>query len=1788
LVPPGIYRRHQVQSCELVAIVATVMSSSLLNGTLMNGEEDLSEPPGDEPASLATSTDTDGGDGDAIGSRWIAAVEPAQPQLLFMPGMKPPDPAYCFNLVPSWASSFLNHHHPLPLPHHHHHHHHHHHLHQQQQFYPQQTAKCIDVAYGCDGGMVAPATGPLPFASAVDVNHHVVPALADEELLLTAAPLTAAAPAPAMGLSIAEQQQHHHHPSQVAGSYFSCSNQSSSPVMIDSSIPAPPDFDSYVLLNDTGANGNNVDLVPNNLPSSINTNDSNDNADDENGINGNEFPCSPVSGSTITTTDDSGNQRCNDTVDTVDSGVAACSLSTSQNSSKTDDTSEQLTNCLTDDPAAADSQFTDYEPLPQQQQQQQQQRLSDEREEENGGVVISSEEMKNNSKHGDEPLQSSTVSLSACADEGIAVPTSTLTATTASPVATDVVKNKTPDNGDGASICSSSRSSVNDATTTTVSNNDDMSNSNNNGTKASVAAVTSTTALLNKSFTPVGPNPIYVHVNPGQTLSLRLGNEVQHIPGPATVRMVSDQNPPLPLPMNVPPGHLVQQIVDENGALRHVILSPQNPHPPMPAGHPYPCLGAASSRHVVSGPPASGGMQYIPFGANGTGSTVRLPAGPVRMDGNSAASSAAFYPIHGDIYPACSLSTMPGDKLYRHGSAERGSKNRMHHRMDRRRYNQPFHSAQYHDFYPGYRHEEPEYYFLEPIEDPTVCMEDEEMTKIVEMLSKIQPPEVCEVGVREALVRWQCLDCSEAAASGGPFPQIDASEFTFEVLLWEKRHDGKCSWTSRCCGGQTEQWLFGLKPGTEYFLRLKAILEERGLHGEMTEPISFRTKPTHPEKPLPPRVLHRARTAITLRWTSPIDNGSKITSYHLEMDDGDGQFQEVYTGPAKQARIGRLNPSSGYSFRLAAANYHGISDYSDLCTTTTCGIPPAKPDPPALLEATKSSLKLTWAKKDTDQIELYVTDAETDAGFQRVWTTSDSRYTLTNLKRSTEYRLRICVLNEDGQSPLSNEVVYSTLPVRPLRLQAPTLLGMPSTSEARVTWQLPEGELGAVEYTVEWRRCGQLETDKAQKQHHQQQQWYVAYTGPERQCLLTNLQPGLTYSCRVKYISKTGDSSLFSDELLFNTLPVAPGQMRAPFVVGKPKATSIHLKWSAACNVADKTNTNSNGADGSSSSSSSSSGGGCVVDYELELVLNKPNDHEQQKQQQQQDVEAVQPKLIYVGAKTEYTVQALSPGRHYQLRVRACNSAGHGPWSDALICQTALASPEPPQQLRLERCTSDSVSLAWQAPNSNNGSPVIQYRLHCARQSSLSGEMPVAASASSSSKQVNSRRRSSESTRSWLSSSSHDEDGRRVRTCSDETSSEFTAFQSISCGNVLNYEVRSLEADTEYSFCVQAVNAVGASAPSAQVLIRTKPGPPDYPSNVTAEALSVSEIAITWEMPNCHGRPVLGFNLEIAPAPSGLMIPVLLPADSFYHTVGSLLPETAYRVRVQAFNECGPSSYSPAVRVVTLSPPPLPPYVELASATYNQLKLRWTDRRSGTSDLVNLANDTVVYNLEIENKNGTFSPVYEGSSANCKVTRLTECTVYKFRARSVSRVGGAGPWSEPFHFKTLRMAPPPFKNQVRVTEVGETGATVDWPACRPNFADGDKLAYQVSLNPVARLPAVPEVKVVYPFPTNSHKFSNLIPGTQYQVKIIPIRICNVDGVEVPGPAASVTFTTLAVPVKKRVVQTTETVVESARARTVFGQFSAKLTDAQCAFVILFAFTALTIALACGIERFIKS
>ena len=64
--------------------------------------------------------------------------------------------------------------------------------------------------------------------------------------------------------------------------------------------------------------------------------------------------------------------------------------------------------------------------------------------------------------------------------------------------------------------------------------------------------------------------------------------------------MVSTGSPPVPLPVQVPPGHVLQQIVDERGTLRHVILSPA------PAAAPAASHGAGTV-------PANGHIGVLPL-----------------------------------------------------------------------------------------------------------------------------------------------------------------------------------------------------------------------------------------------------------------------------------------------------------------------------------------------------------------------------------------------------------------------------------------------------------------------------------------------------------------------------------------------------------------------------------------------------------------------------------------------------------------------------------------------------------------------------------------------------------------------------------------------------------------------------------------------------------------------------------------------------------------------------------------------------------------------------------------------------------------------------------------------------------------------------------------------------------------------------------------------------------------------------------------------------------------------
>jgi hypothetical protein len=102
--------------------------------------------------------------------------------------------------------------------------------------------------------------------------------------------------------------------------------------------------------------------------------------------------------------------------------------------------------------------------------------------------------------------------------------------------------------------------------------------------------------------------------------------------------MVSmNHEPPLPLPVQAPPGHYVQQILDENGVLTHFILSQ---HP---------------------GPPA-----YLPPYANGTTTAAAVPPALHQNGYHGAAPGPPYYAAPAGIDPTCTVPPPTNATAYIH------------------------------------------------------------------------------------------------------------------------------------------------------------------------------------------------------------------------------------------------------------------------------------------------------------------------------------------------------------------------------------------------------------------------------------------------------------------------------------------------------------------------------------------------------------------------------------------------------------------------------------------------------------------------------------------------------------------------------------------------------------------------------------------------------------------------------------------------------------------------------------------------------------------------------------------------------------------------------------------------------------------------------------------------------------------------------------------------------------------------------------------------------------------
>ncbi|XP_063236459.1 fibronectin type-III domain-containing protein 3A isoform X2 [Bacillus rossius redtenbacheri] len=987
--------------------------------------------------------------------------------------------------------------------------------------------------------------------------------------------------------------------------------------------------------------------------------------------------------------------------------------------------------------------------------------------------------------------------------------------------------------------------------------------------------------------------------------------------GPVTVPMVSsNSSPPMAMPVQVPPGHMVQQVVDENGTLRHVILSHQHimPLPPPPYGP-----GAGSSQPGQQFYATQGIMPGFPphFGHGGAMQPGVMGHAP--SPGAPQGHSPPPHTFHKDErthrqYIKLKRKLEQKQRGDGFGGGSQGS-------------TPPFSPPK--EMVNGLRRGK-ERGADEGEEGSSLQDEEEDEAQLVaEMLSTVKPPLVAELGSRTALLQWG----PPALETKHQELMVSECDLRYEVLLSDKGKEGR--YKSIYNGVALSCRIQDLRPGTEYSVCVQAHLEE--FQGAASEPATFATAPCEPDPPQPPKVAQRGRTSLQLRWNAPVDNGSPIAQYVLECDDGGG-WAEAHRTKGKQHNLTKLRPGACYKFRLAAVNQCGRSAFSDAVLTSTAGLPPEMPSPPVLKEATVTSLHLAWQKRPSDDdFTLQMDDKVSGHGFLPVYNGKEAHYRHHGLHRHSEYKFRLRAHNEEGSSRWSDEVCYRTLPDKPATPSRPGVKGRVHAYNFKIKWDPPsdKGGVDIAAYILELGGSGGFKP---------------VYTGPDTEFVCDRLTPGTTYQLRVACTSVGGRSD-YSEPCTVTTEAVAPGQCAPPWVQGKPRATSLLLKWGYP----------------------EYDGGAPLTEFEVQMT--RPEDASGQP--------------VYSGRDAECLVTDLSPGRSYLFQVRAANRIGAGPWSVPVEVVSGAAPPDAPPAPHVACRSPHHALVQWEEPASN-GAPVLDYRLEMSTSESEADfstvfhglaqahEVKGLAPATAYFFRVqasNSAGWSAPSLAGTAATPASPPAAVSLPRCAATSSSLALSWPEPAChgADILHYVVdagerlmqtpgparecrlEGLQPDTTYRLRVQAVNSVGPG-PFSPVLrattLRTPPPPPRL------ELVNAYHNYLKLKWGDGKNADFTRYVVEME-GPRSREFQMVYQGTSLSCKVNRLQELTTYRFRVAAVNDAGQGDYSDVQEyATTITPPPPPKAPKVTETQLRGCSVEWAPCRP-------VGGDAVLYQVQL-------------------------------------------------------------------------------------------------------------------------------------------------------------------------------------------------------------------------------
>ncbi|KAM9207126.1 receptor-type tyrosine-protein phosphatase delta isoform 5-T5 [Dugong dugon] len=219
------------------------------------------------------------------------------------------------------------------------------------------------------------------------------------------------------------------------------------------------------------------------------------------------------------------------------------------------------------------------------------------------------------------------------------------------------------------------------------------------------------------------------------------------------------------------------------------------------------------------------------------------------------------------------------------------------------------------------------------------------------------------------------------------------------------------------------------------------------------------------------------------------------------------------------------------------------------------------------------------------------------------------------------------------------------------------------------------------------------------------------------------------------------------------------------------------------------------------------------------------------------------------------------------------------------------------------------------------------------------------------------------------------------------------------------YSVAGLSPYSDYEFRVVAVNNIGRGPPSEPVLTQTsEQAPSSAPRDVQARMLSSTTILVQWKEPEEPNGQIQGYRVYYTMDPTQHINNWMKHnvADSHITTIGNLVPQKTYSVKVLAFTSVGDGPLSSDIQVITQTGVPGQPLnfrAEPESET--SILLSWTPPRSDT-----IANYELVYK---DGEHGEEQRITMEPGTSYRLQGLKPNSLYYFRlaARSPQGLGAS-------------------------------------------------------------------------------------------------------------------------------------------------------------------------------------